>query len=237
METRCWFPACGACDAWAEPCVADVLDGVGERVGVGVGGGAGGGGVGVWVGVWVGVGAGAGHVVAGLGAAAAVAVGLAWPVTGAHVVGGGVGCVGLGDGVAEEYRGDGADGDGRGLLGPGPGVVGPGAIAGWLAGRFGLVWCISELIRAARLWRSPGTPTITAAATSTAAAVASTGRSQPPLARRRCGTVRSQPKSRPKPRPLRAGLWAILLRIRSRPSPDGTTLSAAARNARRRRSP
>jgi hypothetical protein len=40
-----------------------------------------------------------------------------------------------------------------------------------------------------------------------------------------------------KPRLSVAGSRAILLRIRSRPSPDGTTPSAAACNARRRRSP
>ncbi len=45
----------------------------------------------------------------------------------------------------------------------------------------------------------------------------------------------SQPMSRP--RLSGAGSCAILLRIRSRPSPDGTTPSAAACNARRRRSP
>ncbi len=45
----------------------------------------------------------------------------------------------------------------------------------------------------------------------------------------------SQPRNKPKLSLL--GSWAILLRMRSRPSPDGTTPSVAACNARRRRSP
>jgi hypothetical protein len=45
----------------------------------------------------------------------------------------------------------------------------------------------------------------------------------------------SQPRN--KPNLSLWGSWAILLRMRSRPSPDGTTPSAAACNARRRRSP
>ena len=111
--------------------MAGVLDGVGESVGVGAEDDVGGGGVGGGVGAGADVGAGAWVwqvVRAGLGAAAAAAAGLAWPVSGAHVVGSCAGWMGLGGALAEEGRGDG-DGDWRGIAALGPGVPGTRVIA------------------------------------------------------------------------------------------------------------